>query len=717
MNKVWVYCIFLLLFVMGCQKAEKRPKAVKGYLDLRQWSFDQQPEISLNGQWEFFWQKYYLPDQNPSVTPAYVKVPSAWTKYTIDQHPLPDKGFATYRLRVILDTSQVNQPLAINVRIIQTAYHLYVQGKYLGGSGIPATSAQATHPELHARVYTFEPRSDTVEVLLHVACFHNNSGGLSRAIELGRTDYLTQNFQYSIYVDFLLMGSLFIIALYHFSLYYFRRQNLAPIYFGLFCLIVALRLLALSAFNVSAHLSWVTYEYIQKASYLTYYVGTFTFLLFIRSLFTEEFKRVVIKIATVVVVPLTALVVLSHNYIYNKTLPYYQLFSLLVILYVFYVLTLAAIRKKSGARTFLLGFVAIAVTIVNDILHANHTIDTAHYAPWGLFIFVLAQAVVLSGRFSKAFIRAEDLTFELNDLNQSLEQKVKDRTQSLDNTRGELQRKNDNITASINYAQRIQNAMLPRWAKVQEDLPESFLMFHPKDLVSGDFYWFAKTPPEPLYKETMTFDGVHRVFKGLTNEKLILAAVDCTGHGVPGAFMSLIGNNLLNQIILEQKIVAADVVLHELNVHVKQSLKQNETHNRDGMDITLVVIDQQQKTMDFAGAQNPLYCIQNEELKVIKGTKSSIGGRHHNSDVLYDSCRISIDHPTTFYMASDGFQDQFGGKDNKKFMVRRFRKLLYEIHRKPMPEQKEILEQTLSEWMQGEYEQIDDILVIGVKLS
>lgn len=717
MNKGWLYCIGVFLLIAGCKTAEKRPKAVKGFIDLRQWSFHQHPKIELNGQWEFFWQKHHAPNDIPASTSFYVKVPSPWNKYSIDQTPLPNKGFATYRLRMVFDSSQVNQPLALNISVIQTAYRLYLQGKYMGGSGKPTAFAQTTQPDLQNKIYTFAPKTDTVDIILQVACFQDNNSGLSRTIALGKVDYITQKWQYNIYMDFLLMGSLFIIALYHLSLYYFRRQNVAPIYFAIFCVIIALRLLVFSGFNLSAKVSWVHYEHVQKVSYLSFYLGTVVFLLFVQSLYSKEFNRLVLKIAYVVSFPLIGLILLSNHYTYTQTLPYYQLFAVSMIGYVFYVLVLAMMHKKSSAFTLLFGFMAIAGTIINDILYANHIIDTGHYVPWGLFIFVLAQAVVLSGRFSKAFVRAETLSIELNDLNQSLEQKVQDRTQSLENTREELQRKNDNITASINYAQRIQSAMLPRWETVQKELPESFLMFCPKDVVSGDFYWFAKTPPESIYKEKNTFDGVHRVFQGLTNEKLVLAAVDCTGHGVPGAFMSLIGNNLLNQIILEKKIIATDVILQELNIRVGRVLKQNETHNRDGMDLSLVVIDPKLKTLDFAGAQNSLYYIQDQKLKVVKGTKWSIGGRHHGNEVVYESCRISIKQPTTFYMASDGFQDQFGGDKNKKFLVSRFRELLYEIHHKPMAEQKEILEQTLANWMQSKYEQVDDILVMGAKLS
>lgn len=717
MNKGWLYCIGVLLLVVGCKPAANQPTAVKGVLDLSQWSFDQQhPKIGLNGEWAFFWQKHYAPSQIPTSARLYVKVPSAWSKYTINQTPLPDKGFATYHLKIVFDTAQINQPLALNIKVLQTAYRLYIQGKHLGGCGIPAKSAETSKPDLQNKVYMFMPKTDTVDIVLQAACFEDNMSGLSRTIELGQVDYLTQKHQYNIYIDFLLMGSLFIIGLYHISLYYFRRQSPAPIYFAVFCLIVAARLLGFSGVNISK-VSWITYEIVQKVSYLSYYVGTLVFLLFVQSLYPKEFHRRVLKLASIVSLPLGVLVLLSHHDIYVYTLHYYQLFSLFMIAYIFYVLGLAIVRKKNSAFILVFGFMAIAITIVNDILYANHVINTGHYAPWGLFVFVLAQSVVLSGRFSKAFVRAEALSHQLNDLNQSLEQKVQDRTRSLENTKIELQRKNDNITASISYAQRIQSAMLPRWEKVQETLPESFLMFHPRDVVSGDFYWFAKTQATPVYKETMTFDGVHKVFQGLTNEKIVLAAVDCTGHGVPGAFMSLIGNNLLNQIILEQKITSVDAILHELNIGVKQALKQSETHNRDGMDLSLVVIDPSNKTVDFAGAQNSLYCIQDNTLKVIKGTKWSIGGRHHNNEVLYDSYRISTAQPTTFYMASDGFQDQFGGAENKKFMVSRFRELLYEIHPKTMAEQKEILEQTLANWMQGEYEQVDDILVIGFQLG
>lgn len=256
----------------------------------------------------------------------------------------------------------------------------------------------------------------------------------------------------------------------------------------------------------------------------------------------------------------------------------------------------------------------------------------------------------------------------------------------------ELQ-KND-ITASIDYARQIQEAMLPTYESIQEYLPASFVLFKPRDIVSGDFYYFTANT------------------KGC---KMVLAAVDCTGHGVPGAFMSLIGNDILNGIVEQEGVTNADIVLNKLHRGVRNSLNQYNSSNRDGMDISLCVIDKQAKVVEFAGAMNSLVYVQNGELKRLTGDKVPIGGEQREALREFHSHTIDISIPTTLYLYSDGYQDQFGGKDNRKFMAPRFRELLYSIHQKPMIEQKIMLESTLVAWQQDN-EQLDDILVIGVQV-
>jgi serine phosphatase RsbU (regulator of sigma subunit) len=258
-----------------------------------------------------------------------------------------------------------------------------------------------------------------------------------------------------------------------------------------------------------------------------------------------------------------------------------------------------------------------------------------------------------------------------------------------------LKEKNTQIIDSINYARRIQDSILLPETEIQKYLPEAFVFYKPKDIVSGDFYWFSKV-----------------------DEKLVLAAVDCTGHGVPGAFMSMIGNMLLNEIVNERRITKPDEILRQLHKGITNALTTNsEVKADDGMDVSLCTIDPRQKRFQFAGAKNHLYVIQGDKLKVLKASLHSIGGRPLRPDAVveFTSYDFMYDDNTSIYMMSDGYMDQFGGLEDTKFNTTRFKEMLLENRNLSMNQQKEIIGRTLSEW-KGNKEQVDDILVVGVKL-
>jgi phosphoserine phosphatase RsbU/P len=292
----------------------------------------------------------------------------------------------------------------------------------------------------------------------------------------------------------------------------------------------------------------------------------------------------------------------------------------------------------------------------------------------------------LSAKFNMMIAQLESYYYEL-------EEKVKERTLKIEKQKEEIEEQKKHIMDSIYYARRIQNAILPSFSLIDRHLKNYFILYLPKDIVSGDFYWVNEA------------DGL-----------FMAAAVDCTGHGVPGAFMSIVGFNQLNYAVSVKKARNASIILDELNKGVISTLNENKSDNsiKDGMDMALCVFDLAAKKVEFAGANNPLILIRDNEVNKYKGDRFPIGA-FEGSDQQFKNTEIDLQDGDCLYLSSDGYADQFGGPDNKKFMQRRFEELLLEIHTQSMEDQKELLHKRLYDWM-GVNDQVDDILVIGIKI-
>lgn len=341
-----------------------------------------------------------------------------------------------------------------------------------------------------------------------------------------------------------------------------------------------------------------------------------------------------------------------------------------------------------------------------------------------IWFYLLVIAFVIA--FVTIFIRLHERN--LIKEKQILEQKVKERTKTIEeqknaieHQRDELQIRNqeilqqkeeieaqrDEITSqrdqiisqnqdiikSISYARRIQNAVMPSKDVADSILNNYFILLKPRDIVSGDFFWMTKK-----------------------NDKIIVTAADCTGHGVPGAFMSLMGITLLTEIVKNTDDIKPNIILNSLRMNIKRALSQvgKEHEAKDGMDIALCVIDTKANTLMFAGAYNPLYLVRNSELIEFKGDKMPVGV-HINEKESFTLHEIALQKNDCIYMFSDGYVDQFGGNDNRKFMSRNFKELLLKVSSKEMAEQKLILDDTIDQWI-GPHDQLDDILVMGIRI-
>ncbi|MCU0443607.1 MAG: PAS domain S-box protein [Microscillaceae bacterium] len=1137
------YLIFFLVCLgvwqIGWAQKKTIPIAQKGEMDLHNWNFGQS-SIALNGEWEFYWRQFlnardYLAD-NPSQTRHFARVPAPWNGKIINTKTIGADGYATYRLKVRLPNNQ--EKLALRLPTISTAFKLMVDGQILLEVGQVGKDKKTSLPDFYPQIVEFTPRQNQTEIIIQVSNFHYRKGGLWESMELGLAKKMIPTYNLMLAMQFFLLGSILIMALYHLGLYGIRRSDRAPLYFSLVCFLVAMRMLFSDNYLIHSFLQ-VDWFWLVRWEFVSFYPSIAMIIVFVNSVFRQERLRWVNEFCFISAGLYSGVVLFTGPKIFTYLAPPFQLVSLSLAAYMFYVICLALIRSRQGSIAFAIGFGVLLTGYITDLLFVNNIITVRYVSVgFGLFAFIFSQAFLLSVRFSKAFIEKENLAEALNYTNQNLEKLVEQKTQSLQETNQELVKKQETLKAaeqkllrnaidlldvntelttakleleklsffqksilnsaelsiistdlsgvitsfnptserwlgyqapeligkssvdiflakkelmdlevvdnepliktklsfevilknyktrpdeaiewvyrradgskmlvllrvseikdefqevigylgvanditeskkaeekvrrqqellremerfakigaweynlqtdefmgsdelnniiglpsdfqlisnnsaqyntehdelvydkimhtaetgatqefeikfsngkwvnyfitkieddlgnpkleavvqditprkeaeekmqtiasrlttliesmqagvlletehrtivlvnqvfcelfeipvdkslligadcsqsaeqskhlfkyseafvqrvdkillekkpvvdevlelkdgrflerdyvpivlngqylghlwlyediterkiqektlilmnaeaiqnnqrleeqgqriryqfkqikdSINYASRMQKAVLPTDAQASRLLKNYFVMYKPKDVVSGDFYWMEQV-----------------------GDKIVLAVVDCTGHGVPGAFMSMLGNSFLDSIVIQNQVLQADNILYELNRHVNTILKQEVSDINDGMDVGICVIDQQNQTLEFAGAQSNLVYVQNQEIFNIRGGRFSVGGGKIDEPFLNHT--IDYSSPTTFYLFSDGYHDQLGGEKGKKFLSTRFREMLFAGHNLPMKTQKQILESRFKEW-KGKYEQTDDVLVLGFKLS
>ena len=326
------------------------------------------------------------------------------------------------------------------------------------------------------------------------------------------------------------------------------------------------------------------------------------------------------------------------------------------------------------------------------------TLDITITPPWykTIVAYIIYAIILIVSVWLFITIREKRLIEE----KQILEQKVRERTAEIEAQKEELASQNEkiaeqnkNITDSIQYAQRIQRAILPPTEPLHQVLDDYFILYRPRDIVSGDYYWTTQQ-----------------------NHLTIIVAADCTGHGVPGAFMSMLGIAFFNEIVNKEGIVEPNLILDRLRNQIINQLHQKgeEGEAKDGMDLSMYVINHDTMQLSFSGAYNPLFIIRNGEVIQLKADRMPIG-YHIKKDLPFTRQDFHLQKGDCVYNSSDGYPDQFGGPDGRKFMTKNFKNLLLDIHKKPMAEQKDILNTTFDQW-RGETEQIDDVIVIGVRI-
>ena len=412
--------------------AVSKPFANKGFIDLSGWDFDSPETLKLDGEWEFYWNVLLTPNDFKSTNQkkiAYISVPIFWNDYLLNGNPLPGTGYATFRLRIKL--SQVNQIFAIKAPLMHSSYNLWANGKIILKNGKVGTSKGSTVHQYLPLSAPIEINDEKLELVLQIANFSHVNGGIWRSLRLGSASTIKAIEHRQIAYDVFLIGAIFIMGIYHFGLFAFRKSDLSPLAFGFFCLVISLRISLHGSTLILSLFPNANGEFLVKLDYFTIYFGSIGFLYFLKLLYPLNSSNRIFNIFLSLSVGFTIFTIITPSVVFTRYLEIFQAEVGIASLYMIYVMRNAIAEKKEGARMVFAGAMVILLAFINDVLYYQQIINTIDLVGLGLFAFIFSQSLVLSSRFSKALQTAEELSYEL-------EQKVKDRTASikdlLDNT-------------------------------------------------------------------------------------------------------------------------------------------------------------------------------------------------------------------------------------------------------------------------------------------
>jgi class 3 adenylate cyclase len=412
--------------------------AEKGVLDLSKWDFDHDGNKSLDGQWEFYWGKLYTPEDflDDSLLPPvsdYIKVPGYWNWQHFKNIPnLPSKGFATYRLRV--KTNDYSDMLGLKILDMSSNYKLWVNGELVAENGNVSSNPEISLPQYLPMVKPFKRRSNEIEIIVQVSNYFHYKAGFWESISIGKYERLISKRNNYLFYDLFFIGSLMILFVYHLFIFLLRPKENAALWFGLTCFFIALRVLLINEYLfyiIFPHFSLnfgLRLEYLSILTLIPYCFAIF--LIFLLGHWNKS--KLAVKILTVVFSVETIIILFSPTIFYTSLLIYFQLVVLATASYGFYLSIIFLKSKKSSSVIFFISFIALFASMVNDFLYSDLIINTFYLAPYMFIFFLLVQAYILASNISNNYSEIEKLSLAIQNANQTLEQKVIQRTQDLE---------------------------------------------------------------------------------------------------------------------------------------------------------------------------------------------------------------------------------------------------------------------------------------------
>lgn len=414
---------FFLL--MGCAQLsvlpKQPPKAAKGVLDLRDWDFEKDGPVYLEGEWSFAWKKFLQPDQIQfQIDDQYVSVPDVWTDYEIDGETITPEGYATYSLKLYTPDSDRIYGLYIDGE--GSAYRLWVNGRLLAENGKVGTSDELMKPEKIPYVVFFQPDNNLVELVMHISNFHHRKAGFRNSIMLGPAEPVHRFQLQNWFVEAFSVGILFILALYHLIIFIFRSKNKAPLYFALICLFLAVRTGITNENTLLLHLPILTWTLALRIEYLTFFLLPLLFSMFLKSLYPDDIHHWFLTVVFGSGLGFTLVLLFSNTLTFSYLPNYYQILLILEMIYYFYFLGVIIYRRREGAVYILLASIVLFAATILEMLYFQNILPYGRVSIYGFIAYIFVQAILLSSRSAKSFYKVEALSAELEGVNIHLQQ-------------------------------------------------------------------------------------------------------------------------------------------------------------------------------------------------------------------------------------------------------------------------------------------------------
>jgi PAS domain S-box-containing protein len=421
----------LLCVLLGCAHQSQPPRASKGVLDLSNWDFSRDGPVDLSGEYEFYWEQLITPEDFSRLKPSlrhFMPVPDSWKGHNLDGHKLPGIGYATYRLTILLNRSAPR--LALKFLDMGTAYKVFANGQPLLTIGTVGQTPATSAPRYFPQIVEVPIDSNRLELIYLVSNFHHNRGGAWELIRLGTREQLAAIRDRRLALDLIMFGSILSLGLYHLTLYGLRKNDRAALLFGIYCLLIAVRLLTTVERFLLHAFPEMNWEIFVKTEYLSFYPAVGIFALFIYRLFPHDIHRPALAAILAGSLAASVIVGLTPARIFTQTIFAFQIFTVAVLVYGLTILAICARRKREGAAIILFGFIFLAAAVVNDILNANEIIQTGHLVHLGLFVFIFSHAFILSSRYARAFKTIDRQRGELVEANAQLQSEIAERRQA-----------------------------------------------------------------------------------------------------------------------------------------------------------------------------------------------------------------------------------------------------------------------------------------------